>query len=145
MSNHLYYCNSFLSGIADMDLTKFQSVQNQLACDKVTTIYLQCCDIAFLSLAGSKMWIDFKICLLTYKTFPEKNLFICKLCWPHHFRPFRWGELPVTKASVRPFCTICPLSTLRCNQELLKTHLFDVGLFPINNSMLNVILISWPV
>ena len=41
VSSRLNYCNSLLYGIADIDLTRLQHVQNQLPGDKVCSIYSQ--------------------------------------------------------------------------------------------------------
>ena len=55
MSNRLDYCNSLLYGIANIDLTWLQHVQNRLARlgDKVSSMYLQCSTASFPSLVAS--------------------------------------------------------------------------------------------
>ena len=57
VSCRLDYCNSLLSGIADIDLTRLQLVQNQLASlvTKVSSIYSQCSTASFSSLVASKV------------------------------------------------------------------------------------------
>ena len=66
----LDYCNSLLSGVADTDLAKLQSVQNRLA-HVVTKSPLFTHSVPLLrSLHGLpvKFRVDFNICLLTYKS-----------------------------------------------------------------------------
>ena len=75
VSSRLDYCNSLLSGIADTDLAKLQRVQNRLA-HVVTKSPPFTCSVPLLR---SLHWlsvnfiVDFKICLLTYKTPSEKQ------------------------------------------------------------------------
>ena len=75
VSSRLDYCNSLLYGIVDIDLTRLQHVQNQLA-RLVTKSPPFTCSIPLLR---SLHWlpvrfrIRFKINLLTYKTLREKQ------------------------------------------------------------------------
>ena len=56
MSSRLDYCNSLLYGVADIDLTRLQRVQNQLArLVTVSSIYLQYSTASFSSLVASKV------------------------------------------------------------------------------------------
>ena len=57
VSSHLNYCNSLLYGIADIDLTRLQRVQNRLAhlVTKVSSIYSQFSTALFPSLVASKV------------------------------------------------------------------------------------------
>ena len=75
VSSRLDYCNSLLYGIADIDVTRLQRVQNQLA-HLVTksppftrSIPLLC----YLQWLPVRFRILFKINLLTYKTLREKQ------------------------------------------------------------------------
>ena len=74
-SSRLDYCNSILYGIDDIDLTRLQRVQNQLA-RLVTKSPPFTCSIPLLR---SLHWLPvrfrilFKISLLTYKTLREKQ------------------------------------------------------------------------
>ena len=90
VSSHLDYCNSLLYGIADIDLTRLQRVQNQLA-RLVTKSPPFTCSIPllrFLHWLPVRFRILFKINLLTYKTLREKNnLFIFTPCLLHRFLP----------------------------------------------------------
>ena len=75
VSSHLDYCNSLLSGIADTDLAKLQRVQNRLArvvtkSPPFTHSVPLLCSLHWLPV---KFRVDFKICLLTYKTLSEKQ------------------------------------------------------------------------
>ena len=75
MSSPLDYCNSFLFGFADTDLAKLQCVQNWLA--RVVTKSLPFG--RSVPLLRSLYWlpvkfrVDFKICLLIYRTLSEKQ------------------------------------------------------------------------
>ena len=75
VSSRLDYCNSLLYGIADIDLTRLQRVQNQLA--RLVTKSLPFTRI--IPLFRSLLWLPvrfrklFKINLLTYKTLREKT------------------------------------------------------------------------
>ena len=75
VSSHLDYCNSLLSSIADTDLTKLQRIQNQLA--RVVTKSPPFTRggplLHSLQWLPVKFRVDFKICLLTYKTLSEKQ------------------------------------------------------------------------
>ena len=58
VSSRLDYCNSLLHGIGDIDLTRLQRVQNQLAHppgDKVPSLYSQYSTASFSSLVASKV------------------------------------------------------------------------------------------
>ena len=75
VSSRLDYCNSLVYGIADIDLTRLQRVQNQLA-HLVTKSPPFTRSIPLLrSLHWLPVWfrILFKINLLTYKTLREKQ------------------------------------------------------------------------
>ena len=88
VSSRLIYCNSVLSGIAVTDLGKLQRVQNRLA--RVVTKSPPF--TSSVPLLRSLHWlpvifrVDFKICLLTHKTFSEKQpLLIYTPCLLLHF------------------------------------------------------------
>ena len=88
VSSHPGYCNPLLYGIADIDLTKLQRVQNRLA-HLVTTSPFTCSvpllhSLHCLPVRFRKM---FKINLLTYKTCMKHSLFIFTPCLPHHSHP----------------------------------------------------------
>ena len=75
VSSRLDYCNSFLYGIADIDLTRLQHVQNQLA----RLVTMSPPFTRSIPLLRSLHWLPvrfrilFKINLLTYKTLREKQ------------------------------------------------------------------------
>ena len=75
MSSHVDYCNSHLYGIADIDFTKLQHVQNQLALLVTKSPPFT----RSLPLLRSLHWLSvrfrilFKINLLTYKALREKE------------------------------------------------------------------------
>ena len=75
VSSRLDYCNSLLSGIADTDLAKRQCVQNRLArvVTKSPPFTRSVPLLRFLHWLPVKFRVDFKICLLTYKTLSEKQ------------------------------------------------------------------------
>ena len=75
VSSHLDYCHSLLYGIADIDLTRLQHVQNQLSLLVTKSPPFT----RSLQLLRSLHWLPvrfsilFKINLLTYKTLREKQ------------------------------------------------------------------------
>ena len=75
VSSSLDYCNSLLYVIADIDLTRLQRVQNQLASLVIKSLLFTCS----LPLLRSLHWLPvrfrilLKINLLTYKTLREKQ------------------------------------------------------------------------
>jgi hypothetical protein len=153
VSSRLDYCNSLFYGIADKYLTKLQRVQNSLA--RVTTKSPPL--TRSLPLLRSLHWlpikfrIQFKICLLTYKTMTEKQpVYLHNMLVPHvSVRPLRSKQgiiLSVprvkTKTGARAF-HICgpklwndlPLSVRSAGstaifRKSLKTHLFDLAFPP---------------
>ena len=75
VSSCLDYCNSLLHGIAHLDLTQLQRVQNRLAClvtkfPPFTRRVPLFCSLHWLTV---RLRILFKINLLTYKTMREKQ------------------------------------------------------------------------
>ena len=75
VSSRLDYCNSLLYGIADIDLTRLQRVQNQLArlVTKSPTFTHSLPLLPSLHWLPVRFRILFKINLLTYKTLREKQ------------------------------------------------------------------------
>ena len=105
VSSRLDYGNSHLFGIANIDLTKVQHVQNLLAC-VATKSPLFICNAPFLH---SLHWLPnkfrtaFKTCLLTY----INNLFICSplpaTSLPSHsLRSYKGLTVFSFQGSVRP-------------------------------------------
>ena len=75
VSSHLDYCNSILYGIADIDLTRLQRVQNQMArmvtkSPPFTRSIPLLCSLHWLPV---RFRIRFKINLSTYKTLRENQ------------------------------------------------------------------------
>ena len=82
---------SFLSGVADTDLTKFQWVQNWLTpvVTKSPRSHLAVITrgvplLYSLHRLPIKCRFDLVICFLVYKTPPENDLFILTQCFLHH-------------------------------------------------------------
>ena len=75
VSSHLDHCNSVLSGIAEIDLTKLQCILNRLACVVTKSPPFTCSVPLLRSLywLPVKYRVHFKICLLTYKALPEEQ------------------------------------------------------------------------
>ena len=75
VSSHIDYCNSLLYGIADIDLTRLQRVQNQLArlVTKSPSLTRNLPLLRSLHWLPVRFRILFKINLLTYKTLREKQ------------------------------------------------------------------------
>ena len=76
VSTHLNYCNSLLSGIADIDLTELQDVQKWLVRVVMKSPPFTRRFPLLHPLHWLKCRIELKICLLTYKSLHEKQLFI---------------------------------------------------------------------
>ena len=72
VSSRLNYCNSLLHGVADIDLTRLQRVQNRLA-RLVTKSPFSLPLLRSLHWLPVRFRILFKINLLTYKTLCEKQ------------------------------------------------------------------------
>ena len=74
--SHLDYCNSYLSGITETDLTKLQRILNHLA-RVVTKSPPFTCSVPLLRSLhcywSVKYRVHFKICLLTYKALHEEQ------------------------------------------------------------------------
>ena len=75
VSSRLHYCNSFLSGIAETDLTKLQRVLNRLAhvVTKSPSFTGSVPLLRSLHWLPVKYRVHFKICLLTYKALHEEQ------------------------------------------------------------------------
>lgn len=152
VSSRLDYCNSLLYGSAQKYLNKLQRVQNSLA--RVVTKSTQ--RTPSLPLLRSLHWlpikfrIDFKICLLTYKTLKiQQPVYLHRMLAPYSpgrsLRSSRGDLLTVprtkTKTGDRAFCVSAPTlwnalpasvrtsPTLGTFRKRLKTHLFAL-VFP---------------
>ena len=153
MSSSPDYCNSILSVIADIDLTKLQHVQNWLRCDKVITMYLHWC-VTYLQWLRVKFSINFIICLLTCDPLCANNLFIWGPCLPHHSHSVQWDptrESPYRLLESRPTqaqghialvqdlwnnrpLSVCSATSSATFCKHLKTHLFDLAFSPWSRS-----------
>ena len=70
----LDYCNSLYSGISQTNLNKLQRIQNSLACVITNTSkYQHITPLKKLHWLPIKQRIDYKICLLTYKTLTNQQ------------------------------------------------------------------------
>ena len=152
VSSHLDCYSSRLYGIADIDLTRLQRVQNQLARLVTKSPPFTCSPALLCSLhwLPVRYRILFKINLLTYKTLREKQLFIFTPCLPPipscSLRSNNENSLSVprvkTNTCARDFHSCAP--SLRNNlllsvrsvisvttvKKYLKTHLFDLTFTP---------------
>ena len=153
VSSRLDYCNSLLYGIADIDLTRLQRVQNQLA--RLVTksppftrsIPLLCSLHWFLI----RFRILFKINLLTNKTLREKqpvylHSMLAASIPSHSLRSNNENNLSVprvkTNTGARAFHSCAPslwnnlpltvrsASSVATFKKYLKTHLFDLAFPP---------------
>ena len=82
VSSRFDYCNSILSGIAETDLTKLQSVLNRLArvVTKSPPFTRSVPLLRSLHWLPVKYRVHFKICLLTYKALHEEQpVYLCSL------------------------------------------------------------------
>ena len=98
VSSRLDYCNSLLYGIADIDLTKFQRVQNQLARLVTKSPPLT----RSVPVLRSLHWLPvrFRILLKINLCWPTKpcvknSLFIFTPCLPHRFLPVHWDQTTI--------------------------------------------------
>ena len=147
------YCNSLLYGIADIDLTRLQRVQKQLA----SLVTKSPPFTRSIPLLRSLHWLPvrfrilFKISLLTYKTLREKqpvylHSMLAASIPSHSLRSNNDNSLPVprvkTNTGARAFhsCALSlwnnlPLSVRSASsfaifEKYLKTHLFDLAFPP---------------
>ena len=94
VSSHLDYCNSLLYGIADIDLTRLQRIQNQLARLVTKSPSFN----RSLPLLRSLQWLPVKLeyCLRSIcwpsKPCMKNSLFIFTPCLPHRFLPVHWDQ-----------------------------------------------------
>ena len=153
VSSHLDYCNSLLYGIADMDVTKLQQVQNWLAriVTKSPPFTRSVPLLRSLHWLPVKFRILFKISLLTYKTIHERQpVYIHSMLavsLPSHSpRSSKGISLSVprvkTNSGARAFHSCAPslwnnlpLSirsaiSVAAFKKHLKTHLFDLAFSP---------------
>ena len=149
VSIHLDYCNSLSYGIADIDLTRLQRVQNQLACLVIMSPPFTRSLPLLRFLHWLPVWfrILFKINLLTYKTLREKpacyllSMLAASLpsCSPRSNNDNCLSVLKVkANTGARTFhssalfletTSRCPAISVATFQKHLKTHLFDLA-FP---------------
>ena len=153
LSSRLYYCNSLLHGIADIDLARLQRVQNQLA----RLVTKSPPFTRSLPLLRSLQWLPvrfrilFKISLLTYETLREKqSVYVDSLLAAsipsRSMRSNNDSSLSVprfkTNTGARAFHCCAPslwnnvpLSvhsaiSVATFEKYLKTHLFDLAFLP---------------
>ena len=93
VSSRLDYCHSLLYGIADIDLTRLQHVQNELArlVTKSPPFTRSIPLLRFLHYLPVKFRILFKINLLTYKILREKTVCLSS------FHAICMGSFPFTE------------------------------------------------
>ena len=153
VSGRLDYCNSLLYGIADIDLTWLQRVQNQLAhlVTKSSTFTRSLTLLRSLHCLPVRFRILVKITLLTYKTMREKQpvYLHCMLAASIPSRSLRSNNdnsLSIsrvkTNTGARAFHSCAPslwnnlsLSvrsaiSVDTSKKYLKTHLFDLAFPP---------------
>ena len=156
VSSKLDYCNSLYNGISQANLNKIQRIQNTLA--RVVTITSKFEHITpilkKLHWLPIKQRIDYKLCLLTYKTLQiqQPTYLYNSLSFPSHSLSTRSSDssvlsIPYVRTSLgkRAFSVIAPrlwnslppdtrnslsVSTFRSK---LKTHLFKLA-FPLEFS-----------
>ena len=157
MSRRLDYCNSLLYGIANIDLTRLQHVQNWLAClvtkspSFTCSVPLLCC----LHWLPVRFRILFKINLLTYKTLHENQPFYLHSmlaaslpsCSLRSSMIIVFQSLGWRPTQVQELFTLVPhlfgtTSCCRCVQPIqllplrnVWRHLFDLAFSPIDTGM----------
>lgn len=153
VSSRLDYCNSLLFGIADKDLSILQRIQNRLArvVTKSPPLTRSTPLLRSLHWLPVKFRINFKICLLTYKTLTEQKPVYLQdmLVTSCPTRSLRSNKGPVlslpkvkTKAGSRAFYSCAPslwnklplsvrsAPSIATFRNGLKTHLFDLAFPP---------------
>ena len=153
VSSRLDYCNSLLYGIADIDLTRLQRVQNQLArlVTKSPPFTRSIPLLRSLHWLPVRFRILFKINLLTYKTLREKqpvylHSMMAASIASHSLRSNNDNSLSVprvkTNTGARAFHSCGPslwnnlplsvhsASSVATFKKYLTTHLFDLAFPP---------------
>ena len=152
VSSRLDYCNSLLYGIADIDLTRLQRVQNQLArlMTKSPPFTRSIPLLRSLHWLPVRLRILFKINLLTYKTLREKqpvylHSMLAASIPSRSLRSYNDNSLSVARVktntgarafhSCAPSLWNLPLSvrsaiSVATFKKHLQTHLFDLAFPP---------------
>ena len=153
VSSKLDYCNSLYSGISQTNLNKLQRIQNSLARVITNTSKYQHITPTLKKLhwLPIKQRIDYKICLLTYKTLTNQQptYLYNSLSFPSHSVSTRSSDslvlsIPYVRSSLgkRAFSVIGPRlwnslppdtrnsSSLPIFRSRLKTHLFKIAFPP---------------
>ena len=156
VSSKLDYCNSLYNGISQANLNKIQRIQNTLACVVTNTSKFEHITpiLKKLHWLPIKQRIDYKLCLLTYKTLQiqQPTYLYNSISFPSHSLSTRSSDssvlsIPYVRTSLgkRAFSVIAPrlwnslppdtrnslsVSTFRSK---LKTHLFKLA-FPLEFS-----------
>ena len=152
VSSKLDYCNSLYSGISQTNLNKLQRIQNSLARFITNTSKYQHITPTLKKLhwLPIKQRIDYKTCLLTYKTLTNQQptYLYNSLSFPSHSVSTRSSDslvlsIPYVRSSLgkRAFSVIGPLwnslpsdtrnsSSLPIFRSRLKTHLFKIAFPP---------------
>ena len=153
VSSKLDYCNSLYSGISQVNLNKLQRIQNSLARVITNTSKYQHITpiLKKLHWLPIKQRIDYKLCLLTYKTLTNQQptYLYNSLSFPSHSVSTRSSDslvlsIPYVRSSLgkRAFSVIGPRlwnslpldtrnsSSLPIFRSRLKTHLFKIAFPP---------------
>ena len=153
VSSKLDYCNSLYSGISQANLNKLQRIQNSLARVITNTSKYQHITpiLKKLHWLPIKQRIDYKLCLLTYKTLTNQQptYLYNSLSFPSHTVSTRSSDslvlsIPYVRSSLgkRAFSVIGPRlwnslppdtrnsSSLPIFRSKLKTHLFKIAFPP---------------
>ena len=153
VSSKLDYCNSLYSGISQANLNKLQRIQNSLARVITNTSKYQHITPTLKKLhwLPIRQCIDFKLCLLTYKTLANQqpSYLYNSLSFPLHFVSTRSSDslvlsIPYVRTSLgkRAFSVVGPRlwnslppdirssSSLLTFRSKLKTHLFRIAFPP---------------
>ena len=166
VSSKFYYCNSLYNGISQANLNKIQRIQNTLARVVTNTSKLE----HITPILKKLHWlpiiqrIDYKLCLLTYKTLQiqKPTILYNNLSFPSHSLATRSSDssvlsIPYVRTSLgkRAFSVFAPrlwnslppdtrnslsLSTFRSK---LKTHLFKLA-FPLEFSPIPIHRTAYP-
>ena len=153
VSRRFDYCNSLLSGIAEIDLTKLQRVLNRLArvVTKSPPFTRSVPLLRSLHWPPVKYRVHFKICLLTYKALQEEQPVYLRsliaISLPSHsLRSNRGITLSISRIKInsgaRAFSSCAPslwnnlplsvrsATSVATFRRRLKTYLFDLAFPP---------------
>ena len=150
VSSRLNYCNSLLYGIADIDLTRLQRAQNQLARLVQSLLHLLTVFHCFVPFTGCQWDLEHFLRSICWPTKPcmKNSPFIFTPCLPHRFLPVHWDQTMIIvcqSLGSRPLLVL-ELFTLVPRLFGTTSHCLSIQpfqLLPLRNIWRHISLI-WP-